>query len=107
HRVPPERVCFEIAETVAVGQLTQVARCMARLRKIGCKIALDDFGTCPSWCCATGLEGISNNLIPGTCRVPRITPICRSPPCGRKQAATRPVIAHKVRFYSRFEERLE
>ncbi|MDE2155009.1 MAG: EAL domain-containing protein [Xanthomonadaceae bacterium] len=45
YRVPPERVCFEITETIAVGQLTQVARFMARLRKIGCKVALDDFGT--------------------------------------------------------------
>jgi diguanylate cyclase (GGDEF)-like protein/PAS domain S-box-containing protein len=44
YRVPPERVCFEITETVAVRQLSQVARFMTRLRAVGCKVALDDFG---------------------------------------------------------------
>lgn len=44
YRVAPERVCFEVTETVAVRQLSQVARFMARLRAVGCKVALDDFG---------------------------------------------------------------
>ena len=44
HRVAPERVCFEITETVAVRNLSQVARFLGRLRDAGCKLALDDFG---------------------------------------------------------------
>jgi EAL domain-containing protein (putative c-di-GMP-specific phosphodiesterase class I) len=44
HHVVPSRVCFEITETVAVRNLSQVARFMERLRAVGCKIALDDFG---------------------------------------------------------------
>lgn len=44
YRVEPSRVCFEITETVAVRNLSQVVRCMALLRSAGCRIALDDFG---------------------------------------------------------------
>ncbi len=44
YRVEPSRVCFEITETVAVRNLSQVARFMEQLRAVGCRIALDDFG---------------------------------------------------------------
>ncbi len=44
YRVEPSRVCFEITETVAVRNLSQVVRFMERLRVAGCRIALDDFG---------------------------------------------------------------
>ena len=44
YRIDPARVCFEITETVAVRNLSNVARCMAPLRAAGCRIALDDFG---------------------------------------------------------------
>jgi diguanylate cyclase (GGDEF)-like protein/PAS domain S-box-containing protein len=44
YRVVPSRVCFEITETVAVRNLSQVVRFMERLREAGCKVALDDFG---------------------------------------------------------------
>lgn len=44
HKVDPARVCFEITETVAVRNLSQVAQFMQRLRAVGCKTALDDFG---------------------------------------------------------------
>ncbi|MDQ3289379.1 MAG: EAL domain-containing protein [Pseudomonadota bacterium] len=44
HRVAPQRVCFEITETVAVRNLMQVTRFIDRLRAVGCLVALDDFG---------------------------------------------------------------
>ena len=44
YQVEPQRVCFEITETVAVRNLAAVERCMGRLRAAGCRIALDDFG---------------------------------------------------------------
>lgn len=44
YRVEPARVCFEITETVAVRNLSQVVRFMEQLRAAGCRIALDDFG---------------------------------------------------------------
>ena len=42
--VQPQRLCFEITETVAVRDLRRVAQVMERLRAAGCRIALDDFG---------------------------------------------------------------
>lgn len=44
YRVEPSRVCFEVTETVAVRNLSQVVRFMERLRSAGCRIGLDDFG---------------------------------------------------------------
>lgn len=44
YRVEPARVCFEITETVAVRNLSQVVRFMERLRAAGCRVGLDDFG---------------------------------------------------------------
>lgn len=42
--VAPQRLCFEITETVAVRNLLKVAQMVERLRSAGCQIALDDFG---------------------------------------------------------------
>lgn len=44
YRIAPQRVCFEITETVAVRNLMQVTRFIDRLRAEGCRVALDDFG---------------------------------------------------------------
>lgn len=44
HGVPPQMLCFEITETVAVRNLLKVVSIVERLRRVGCNIALDDFG---------------------------------------------------------------
>lgn len=42
--VDPARVCFEIAENVAVTRLTEVAHFMQKLSPVGCRFAIDHFG---------------------------------------------------------------
>ena len=42
--IPPARLCFEITETCAVRDLAQAQRFIQRIRALGCKFALDDFG---------------------------------------------------------------
>jgi diguanylate cyclase (GGDEF)-like protein len=44
HGVEPSRLCFEITETEAVRNLARAVRFIDRLRAVGCKVALDDFG---------------------------------------------------------------
>lgn len=43
--VPPEMICFEITETVAVANLQRAQAFMHTLRRSGCRFSLDDFGT--------------------------------------------------------------
>ncbi len=45
YELPAEKLCFEITETAAVGNLRQVKRLIEELTEIGCRFALDDFGT--------------------------------------------------------------
>jgi len=43
--VPPAKLCFELAETATVANLAKASEFMARLSTIGCRFAIDDFGS--------------------------------------------------------------
>ena len=44
-QVNPERICFEITETAMIANLSNAIRSVSILQGLGCKIALDDFGS--------------------------------------------------------------
>lgn len=44
HEIPPSVLCFEITETVAIGNLSKAAALVGALKALGCRFTLDDFG---------------------------------------------------------------
>jgi diguanylate cyclase (GGDEF)-like protein/PAS domain S-box-containing protein len=43
--VPAEKICFDINESAAIANLTDATRFMTTLNELGCRFALDDFGS--------------------------------------------------------------
>lgn len=43
--VPRDKICIEITETAAVGNMREATLFFTRLKELGCMIALDDFGS--------------------------------------------------------------
>ena len=44
-RVPYEKICFEVTETVGITNLSDVTLGIDRIKDTGCRFALDDFGS--------------------------------------------------------------
>jgi len=44
HKLPAQKICFEVTETAAITNLTSTVEFINQLKQLGCQFALDDFG---------------------------------------------------------------
>src|SRR5207245_10583239 len=49
HRLPPEALCFEIAEAAALGNFAQLGRLIPESRATGCGVGLDNVANTLAW----------------------------------------------------------
>ncbi|MBF2063008.1 MAG: EAL domain-containing protein [Calothrix sp. C42_A2020_038] len=50
YQIPPEKICFEIAETIVMGNLRKATNLICALKELGCRLTLDNFGnSMSSW----------------------------------------------------------
>ncbi len=45
YKITPDTICFEVTETAAVANLNVALQFIKKMRKLGCKFSLDDFGS--------------------------------------------------------------
>ncbi|HEX8403456.1 MAG TPA: EAL domain-containing protein [Duganella sp.] len=45
HNIDPTQICFEITETAVIANLIKAQEFMVRLKALGCRFSLDDFGS--------------------------------------------------------------